>query len=87
MFKGIVVDDRRLQFMIAVGDLCSSAALASLNVEVCTADGTRVRGVPGVVHPAAGEAALDDIGYARTLRINARVVNLEDIVQCSICSP
>jgi hypothetical protein len=63
------------------------ATLASLNVEVCTADGTRVRGIPGVLRSAQGEAQVDHTGYARTFRIEARILNLEDIVGCSISSP
>jgi hypothetical protein len=81
------VDDRRSQFLIAVGDLCCVASLASLNVEVCTADGTRVRGIPGVLRSAQGDAQVDSTGYARTFRIDARIVNLEEIVGCSFCSP
>ena len=81
------MDDRRSQFLIAVGDLCSVATLASLDVEVCTADGSRIRGVPGVLRSAQGEAQVDDTGYARTFRIEARIVNLEEIVGCGISSP
>ena len=85
--KGNGVDDRRSQFLIAVGDLCSVATLASLDVEVSTADGVRVRGIPGILRAARGEAQVDDTGYARTFRIGARIVNLDEIVGCSICSP
>ena len=81
------MDDRRSQFLIAVGDLCAVATLASLDIEVCTADGTLVRGIPGVLRSAQGEAQVDDTGYARTFRIAARIVNLEEIVGCRITSP
>jgi hypothetical protein len=81
------MNDRHAQFLIAVGDLCAAAALAGLEVEACTADGGRALGVPGSLRHTNGAEQIDDSGYARTFRIDGHLVNLDEIVECSVRAP
>jgi hypothetical protein len=81
------MDDRYAQFLIAVGDLCVAAALAGLDIEARTTDGTRTVGVPGPLRHAEGDEEFDEAGYAWTLRIDDRVMSLEEIVECTVRAP
>jgi hypothetical protein len=81
------MDDRHAQFLIAVGDLCSTAAMAGLQVEILDVRGTTTHGIPGAVRSAGGKDAVDDTGYAKAFRVEDHVVDLEDVVQCTIRSP
>jgi hypothetical protein len=67
--------DRRAQYIITVGDLCVAASLAKLEIEVVTNRGDE----------HSGEA--DDSGYERMFRIDSSVINLEEIVECTILAP
>jgi hypothetical protein len=80
-------DDRRSQYLIAVGDMCVAAALGSLTVEVMTNRGTRYHGVPGSIRPATGLDEAGDSGYARTIRVDNALVDFGDIVECTIVAP
>jgi len=44
-------------------------------------------GVPASIRQTTGEDQVDDSGYARTFRINNRVVNLDEILSCTLRSP
>jgi hypothetical protein len=79
--------DRHSLFLIAIGDLCATAALASLEVDVYMSDGGRVHGVPGSVSGAAGAAESDDTGWARMFRVGARLVDLDEVVGAMILRP
>jgi hypothetical protein len=81
------VDDRRAQFVIAIGDLCTAAALASLEVDVRLSDGSSLHGVPSRPRPESGREELDDTGYANGLQIGDRVVALADVVCCGLSVP
>jgi hypothetical protein len=81
------MDDRYAQFLIAVGDLCVAAALAGLDIEARTTDGVRTVGVPGPLSHADGDKQFDEGGYDRTFRIDDRVMNLEEIVECTVRAP
>lgn len=82
------MDDRRAQFLITIGDMCLAANLAGLVVRVRSRDGSEgaARGVPYLREGVAGEA-VDDTGYRRSLIVNDRLVDLEEIVECTICAP
>ena len=81
------LNDRQAQFLITVADLCAAASLAALPVELVTRDGVRTGGVPGSLRRSAGAEQVDDSGYARTFRIDSRLVNLDEIVECTMRSP
>jgi hypothetical protein len=82
------MDDRRAQFLIAVGDLCGAARLAGLVVEVrLGGHGDLVRGVPRS-HPAADEDdEVDDTGYTHALIVDDRIIDLETVEACMIFAP
>jgi hypothetical protein len=81
------MDDRYSEYMIAVGQLCAAAELASFRLEVVTADGQVVVGLAGAPRTAAGNGELDDTGLQRTVRIDGALVNLDEIVRCTVLSP
>ncbi|MBV9817836.1 MAG: hypothetical protein JOZ07_05735 [Solirubrobacterales bacterium] len=81
------MDDAYAQFMIAIVELCLSADLAGLRVEVLTTGGLQIEGVPTSIRQAEDEGQVDSTGYARTFRINDALVNLDDITQCTIHAP
>lgn len=80
------MDDRHAHFLISIGDLCTMAALAGLDVEVITSKPTPIRGVPAPTH-TDGNDQVSDTGYARTLHIGNHTVNLDDITACTIHAP
>jgi hypothetical protein len=81
------MDDRYAQFLITVGDLCAAAALAGLEVEACTADGARAVGVPGSIKRTDGDEEVDHSGYARTFLVDGHLLNLDEIIKCSVRAP
>lgn len=88
--RGFSMDDRHAQFLIAIGDLCTAAGLAALEVQVRPGreDGEVARGVPRP-RPSrdGGEPPADATGYPRTLVVGDRIVNLEDVEACTIYAP
>ena len=81
------MDERHEQFFIAVGDLCVSAALAALVVELRTALGQRVCGIPSSVRYTKGRDEVDDTGYGRWFQIDKALVRLDEIVKCTVSAP
>jgi hypothetical protein len=84
------MDDRRAQFLIAVGELCTAAGLAALEVQVRPGgeDGETACGIPRPLGSRdAGEPPAGATGYPRTLAVGDRIVNLEDIEACTIYAP
>lgn len=84
------MDDRHAQFLIAVGDLCTAAGLAGLEVQVRPREGHggSARGVPTAPSSPAGEQhQADDTGYPRTLAVGDHIVNLETIEACTVFAP
>jgi hypothetical protein len=81
------MDDRYSEFMIAIGQLCAAAELASLNLEVVTTDGQVVIGLVGAPRTAEGAGELDHTGLQRTVRIDGALVNLDEIVRCTLHRP
>jgi hypothetical protein len=83
-----LMDDRRAQFLITIGDMCLAANLAGLVVRVRSRDGSEgaARGVPYLREGIAGEAA-GGIGHPRILMVDGRLVDPEEIVECTICAP
>jgi hypothetical protein len=86
--RGRSMDDRRAQFLIAVADLCGAASLAGLEVEVRPAGGPAetARGIPHP-HAASGGDEVEATGYGRTLAIDGRILNLDEVEQCTIFAP
>lgn len=84
------MDDRHAQFLIAVGDLCTAAGLAGLEVEVRpnVDRGERIRGVPYARRaPGAGADAVNETGYARPMAIGDHIIDLADIHECTVYAP
>jgi hypothetical protein len=84
------MDDRRAQFLIAVGDLCTAAGLAGLEVEVRpnVDRSERIRGVPYPHRAAdAGADTINETGYARPMAIGDHVIDLDDIHECTVYAP
>jgi hypothetical protein len=78
------MDDRRAQFLISIAQLCQSAELASLQVELLSSDGSRMRGIP--VSARYGEAVgqLGDAGPRPIFWIDDHVIDLSETVECTI---
>jgi hypothetical protein len=81
------MDDRFSEYVIAVGHLCAAAELARFQVEMITADGQAVVGLVGAPRTAAGDGELDHTGLQRTVRVDGALVNLDEIVRCTIHRP
>jgi hypothetical protein len=81
------MDDRFSEYMIALGQLCAAAELARFQLEVMTADGQVIVGLVGAPRTADGEAELDQTGLQRTVRIDGALVNLDEIVRCTMHLP
>jgi len=84
------MDDRCAQFVIAVGDLCTAAGLAGLEVEMWgkRADsGVAARGVPYPQRAVDGGEELEDTGYTRTLVLDGCVIDLSEVEACTIYAP
>jgi hypothetical protein len=81
------MDNRYSEYVIAVGQLCASAELARFRLEVVTAEGQVVVGLVGALRTAAGDGELDHTGLQRTVRIGGALVNLDEIVRCTIHRP
>jgi hypothetical protein len=80
------IDDRYAEFLITVGGMCDAAQRAGLGMVVETGAGARVVGVP-TMRAANARNELNDTGYARTFRIDDAVVNLDEVVSCTIRAP
>lgn len=81
------MDDERSHYLIMLGDVCVAARIASLSVEVLTADGTRLSGVPAPQTPDADAEAVDDTGYANDLFIGGQCVPLDTVVEFVVRTP
>jgi hypothetical protein len=81
------MDERYEQFLIATGDMCAAASLAKLVVEVRTASGQQIQGVPSSVRSTEGRDEVDDTGYGRWFQIGGTVMRLDEIVKCSLSAP
>lgn len=81
------MDDRYSEYLIAVGQLCTAAELARFPLEVVTADGQVVVGLVDAPRTAAGVGELDETGLQRTVRIDDALVNLDEIVRCTMLPP
>jgi hypothetical protein len=76
------MDDRTAHFMVLVGRVCESAALADLPVALVLANGDRLDGHPEPV-PADGDGdgEVDHTGYANAILVGDRRVALADVVE------
>jgi hypothetical protein len=81
------MNDRCSEYMIAVGQVCAAAELARFQLEVVTADGQVIVGLVGALRTADGEVELDHRGLQRTVRIDDALVNLDEIVRCTMHPP
>ena len=81
------MDDRYSEYVIAVGQVCAAAELARFQLEVVTADGQVIVGPAGAPRTADGDVELDQTGLQRTVRIDGALVNLDEIVRCTVHSP
>ena len=81
------MDDRYSEYVIAVGELCAAAELARFHLEVVTTDGRIVLGLAGAPRTATGDGELDHTGLQRTVRVDGSLVNLDEIVRCTIHRP
>lgn len=81
------VDDRVSEYMIAIGQVCAAAELGRFQLEVVTVDGRVIVGVADGPRTGRGEAELDETGLHRTVLIDDALVNLDEIVQCTMRLP
>jgi hypothetical protein len=79
-------EDARAQFRIAVGDLCMAAEVGGLIVELLTQSGECTAGVPRWIDRGPRDP-WDETGYGRTFRVSDRLVDLNDVVACTIRAP
>jgi hypothetical protein len=61
--------------------------LASFQLEVVTADGQVAAGLVGAPRTAEGAGELDHTGLRRTVRVDGSLVNLDEIVRCTLHRP
>ena len=80
------MDDRRAEFLIAVGGMCDAAQRAGLGVVVRTQGGTRIAGVP-MIGGADSTDELGETGYARTFWVDDAQIALDEVVSCTISTP
>ena len=78
------VRDDEAQFLIAVGDVCMSAELAGLTVELLLLSGDRLVGVPRI--SASGDP-VDAEGWTRAFTLDSTPVELESVARCTIHAP
>jgi hypothetical protein len=81
------MNDRYAEYVIAVGRLCAAAELARFPLEVVTADGQVITGAVGAPRTAEGAIELDQTGLQRTVLIDDAIVNLDQIVRCTVQPP
>jgi hypothetical protein len=81
------MDDRFSEYIIAVGQVCAAAELARFQLEVVTGDGQVVAGLVNAPRTADGEVELDQTGLQRTVQIADTLVNLDEIVRCTMLVP
>jgi hypothetical protein len=81
------MDDRYSEYVIAVGQLCAAAELASFHLEVVTTDGHVVAGLVGAPRTAEGAGELDHTGLRRTVHVDGAQVNLDEIIRCTLHRP
>ena len=81
------MDDRCANFFILFGDVCTSAELAGFRIEVQTAQGARVVGVPQARSPAHPADDLDHTGYGRTVRVDTVEIGVQDVVAFTVTAP
>ena len=77
------MDDRYAQFLLAVGELCMTAELARLDIEVLTAGGLRATGVPNAMDHRYGYGDEDP----RAFQIDDHAINLDEIRECALRAP
>jgi hypothetical protein len=83
-----LVKDVQAQFLIAVGDLCAAAMIGGLPILLTLEGGGQVAGVPAALRVTQdGDDELDETGFGRTFRVDDAVVNLDDIIECTIRAP
>lgn len=80
------MEDAHAQFLIAVGDLCVAAEVGGLTVELLTGEGESTSGVPVWVEGRRRDD-VDEMVYGRTFRVGNRLVDLNDVVACTIRAP
>ena len=81
------IEDARAQFVIAIGDLCAAAEVGSLVVELLTEAGERSAGVPAWVERPGEPESIDEPPYAQLFMVSDRLVDLDDVVACTIRVP
>jgi len=83
------MNDRCAQFMIAVGDLCTAAGLAGLEVEMRRDRVTPAltRGIPYPQRAVDGGEEIDETGYTHTLIVDGLVIDLAEVEACTIYAP
>jgi hypothetical protein len=80
------MDDRRAHFLIMLGDACLSAGLADIAVEVLTAEGDRLAGVPSA-QPTSGGAELNETGLPDGMLFDGAPLQLENVVEFVVRTP
>jgi hypothetical protein len=80
-------DDRYAEYLIAMEQLCASAELARLRIEVITVDGGRITGLVGPLDGVDAWDRVDATGFPRTLKIDNTRVCFEEIRQLTIHPP
>jgi hypothetical protein len=81
------LNDTQSHFLVIVGDLCKSARLAGLPVEIRTESGLRVTGVPHPRDAADQPHEVDDTGWARPLVVGGQTLDLAAVSEIRIRRP
>ena len=80
------MDDRSAHFFTLVAEVCESARLARLPVQLVLVDGTRLEGHPQA-RPAGDDSSLDDTGYADVIDLGEQHVPLSDVLEAAVRRP
>jgi hypothetical protein len=75
------------QFLILIYELCLTAELAHLSVEIHTRSGERIVGVPTVVTDDADPEWPDHDGLSPIVAVNAEPIIIGQIAACMILAP
>ncbi len=81
------MDERRSQFIIALGRLFADARLAALTVRVTLDGGAELVGVPTPPAPGDGPTQIDDTGYEDAVTIDGTVVPMSQVVEVRVYRP
>lgn len=81
------MNDDRLHYAVAIADLLTAAELGGFHVDIVTAAGAAIAGIPGSIRSERDGGALDQSGCSQTFRIDDAIVDLRHIAALTVHAP